>query len=826
MNDEFARPLERGRTATTSISITTAIYAGIALWLVLTGVYLLAYRGHPLSIDEVSIFDSIGSMVNHGTLARTTEFYRAPYVPDAGQAPVLQPLYEPLQVIVSSPLYWLASRLPQIGQFHAVYLSNIIITALTGVSFYAIALLLRFRLSVAWLGALTFGLATLALPYSRWLFREPLMGLFTLWAFYLAVAIQQRIQNHQSYTTLILPFILSILGMIFTKQVSVVFLPAFAICLVPTRTTLRRVLPVVGALVAVLVIFVIGLLILRPEFGDARYSLERWLNPSSYAWQHMLESALGYLISPSRSFWLYSPVLLLSLIGGVMLVRRGMWRLVAAVFFALVTTGAAYGALRLGTYWNGGWSWGPRYMLPLVAPFMLLVLPVLDHLLHPPSDAQNLNLKRAVVGLLIAVSVGLQLLSLVIPYTDLYNELDRVQTESLEEFDSVDTMSLAWLPENWLWSQSSIPYHLSHLRWDQLDTSWRFAPSAAIPLVLIGVLIVVGSVAGILLLRGKAAGRVSSSLIAVTIGGSLLALVIISGVMLWSLRNDGRYIGSRQDVVTLIDDLNTTVRTDDVVFLNGREYMLLFMNWFKAGAYTVALPTPQREEYEPGEAKPTFEQLVENLGEPTAAVVNWAGQTHDRVWVVMQTGPFIPFAMRPLEQYAATTLYPAQDISISPQSRAVLFAAAPTDPAINERVELNPPLLFDEKMQLVSVDFPSGGSMQAGELLPISLNWIPAYEITVNYQVSVQLLNEAGDFVLQRDSQPQGGFGLTISWQPGETMIDHHALLLPDDLPQGEYTLQLVLYDLETQARFAVRQGEQVFEGSAAPVTQIQVTVP
>jgi hypothetical protein len=829
LNREFTRPFEHDAMikAEAKTTLRIGIGAGIALWLVLTGLYLLVYRGYPLSIDEISIFDSIESLVHHNTLARTIEFWRAPYVPAPGQAPTLQPLYEPLQILVSSPLYWVASRLPAIGQFHAVYLSNIIITALTGVSFYIIALLLRFRLTTAWLGALTFGLATLAFPYSRWLFREPLMGLFVLWTFYLAVAIQQRIQNHQRYTVLILPFILSILGMIFTKQVSVLLLPALAICLVPTRTTLRRVLPVIGALVAVLAILVILLLILRPDFGDARYSLERWLNPSSYSWEHMLESFLGYQISPSRSFWLYSPVLLLSFIGAVMLFRRGMWRLPAAVFFALLSTGAAYGALRLGTYWNGGWSWGPRYMLPLAAPFMLLVLPVLDHLLHPPADVHNLYIKRAVVGILIAVSVGIQLLALVIPYTDLYNELDRVQTEALEDFQPFDDETLAWLPENWSWMQSSIPYHLAHLRLDQPDAAWRFAPSAWLPLLLIFIVIAVGVISSLRLLRGNIKEkRLSRNFLLIAIGSSVVAVGIISSVMLWSLRNDGRYIGSRQDVVTLIDQLNTSIRSEDVVFINGNEYMLLFMNWFKSGAYTAVLPYPQREDYSPGEPKPRVEQLINNLGEPTVAAVNWGAQMYERVWLVMQTGPFIPFAMRPLEQYAATVLYPAQEIVVSQQARAVLFAVPPPDISTNERVELNPPLLFDERLQLFNVDFPIGRTIQAGKLLPLSLNWTPANGITVNYQVSVQLLNAQGDLVLQRDSAPHGGFGLTISWLPEQTELDHHALLLPQTLPQGEYTLQVVLYNPETEERFIVRQGDQIFEEAAVPITQIMVTEP
>ncbi len=811
-----ARPTEHGHT------LSAVVYGGLALWLVLTGMYLLVYRGHPLSIDEISIFDSIESLVHHGTLARTIEFYRAPYVAPTGQPPLLQPLYEPLQIIVSSPLYWLASRLPEVGQFHMVYLTNVIITALTGVSVYVIGLRLGFSLKVAWLGALTFGLATIALPYSRWMFREPLMGLFVLWAFYLAVAIQQKMQHNQRYYLLIIPFIAAVLGMIFTKQVSVLLLPALVICLIPTRATLRRILPIAAALAGVIAVLVIGLLVLRPDFGDGRYSLERWLNPSNYAWEYMLESTLGYLVSPARSFWLYSPVLLLAFVGGVILIRRGMWRLAVAVFFALLSTGAAYGALRLGTYWNGGWSWGPRYMLPLVGPFMLLVLPVFDHLLHPGVDARNLAIKRAIVGLLIAVSVGVQLLALVIPYTDLYNELDRLQTQTIEAFVPPENgQVLAWLPENWSWDASSIPYHLINFRLDELDTAWRFAERVWLPLLLVIGVTAAGVGLAVRVLRGHSGKRYPIAL--AVVGASLIVMIVVSGVMLWALRSDGRYIGSRQDVRLLIDDLNNTVQPDDVLFINGSEYMVQFMNWFKAGAYYAALPYPLREDYEPGEPKPTLEQLVSILGEPTARAVDWGASTSDRVWLVMQTGIFTPFAMRPLEQYAATTLYPAHEISMSQEARAVLFAAPPQDAALNEHLDLTPTRLFDERLQLVSVDFPAGRAAQAGELLPLALNWTPTAEIMVNYQVSVQFLNAEGELVLQRDSAPQGSFGLTISWPPGAPMIDHHALLLPEDLAAGEYTLQIVLYDLETNERFPVQQGDTILEDAAAPITMITI---
>ena len=115
-----------------------SVALGIVLFTALAAIYLLFYRGHPLSIDEISTFDSVESLTQHGTLSRTIEFYRQPTI-GANGSPFLPPLYEPMQILAASPFYLLAQASPHLGQIHTVFLLNVAVTALTAVRPFGLA---------------------------------------------------------------------------------------------------------------------------------------------------------------------------------------------------------------------------------------------------------------------------------------------------------------------------------------------------------------------------------------------------------------------------------------------------------------------------------------------------------------------------------------------------------------------------------------------------------------------------------------------------------------------------------------------------------------
>lgn len=80
----------------------------------------------------------------------------------------------------------------------------------------------------------------------------------------------------------------------------------------------------------------------------------------------------GLLLSPGKSIVLYSPPVLLSLLGLAGLRRRRV-RLAEAVVALCVVHLALISSL---SFWSGEWSWGPRYLVLLLAP-LALALPFL-----------------------------------------------------------------------------------------------------------------------------------------------------------------------------------------------------------------------------------------------------------------------------------------------------------------------------------------------------------------------------------------------------------------------------------------------------------------
>ncbi len=97
---------------------------------------------------------------------------------------------------------------------------------------------------------------------------------------------------------------------------------------------------------------------------------------------------------------------------------------------------------------------------------------------------------------------------------------------------------------------------------------------------------------------------------------------------------------------------------------------------------------------------------------------------------------------------------------------------------------------------------PSGEDVKfhAGDVVQLQLEWRTDAPLTQRYKVFVQLLDANGMLVTQRDSEPGGGTLPTIDWPTGETVIDQHALVIPDSLTSAHYELIIGLYDMNDPA--------------------------
>ncbi len=84
----------------------------------------------------------------------------------------------------------------------------------------------------------------------------------------------------------------------------------------------------------------------------------------------------------------------------------------------------------------------------------------------------------------------------------------------------------------------------------------------------------------------------------------------------------------------------------------------------------------------------------------------------------------------------------------------------------------------------------------------LTLIWQAEEQPAADYTVFVHVLRPDGTCcVWQSDAMPRGGAYPTTRWRPGEVVVDPYAIVLPADLPPGEYAIEVGLYLAETGQR-------------------------
>jgi 4-amino-4-deoxy-L-arabinose transferase-like glycosyltransferase len=142
--------------------------------------------------------------------------------------------------------------------------------------------------------------------------------------------------------------------------------------------------------------------------------------------------------------------------------------------------------------------------------------------------------------------------------------------------------------------------------------------------------------------------------------------------------------------------------------------------------------------------------------------------------------------------------------------------AAPAAPAVTVGVG------FGDAIELIGYDLPVG-PWQPGDVVPLTLLWQGQGQVEEDYSVFVHLLDGSGQPLAQVDSAPVGGSRPTSGWREGETIVDRHGLLLPDDLPPGKYELHMGLYLPATGERLPVRDAKGNVLGDSLSLGWLQV---
>jgi hypothetical protein len=295
-------------------------------------------------------------------------------------------------------------------------------------------------------------------------------------------------------------------------------------------------------------------------------------------------------------------------------------------------------------------------------------------------------------------------------------------------------------------------------------------------------------------LRGfqRSAIRATLFRVAAAAGGAWLIFNLIAGLA--PLHEDPAF--QRADYRGIARDITSAVRDGDAIVLDAPNQQEVFNYYYEGPAPVYALP--------PG---------LGGDDEATRAAVREIIAAHDRAFVV-----FWGEAERDPNRVVETTLDSEAfevgdtwygDVRLSRYVMPAVFPA-PTDSGAR----------FGDSITLLSYALNSA-MVAAGDVLQIHLNWSTAAPLDTRYKVFVQLLDEDGVLVAQRDSEPGGGLALTTTWTPGQVVGDNHGLRIPDDLPPAHYLLIMGLYDInQPTARLYVGDSD------ALTLAEIDVTDP
>jgi hypothetical protein len=302
------------------------------------------------SVDGYSMLEVADSLVAHHNVTVPAGLG----IP--GKGGLIYSSWYPLQSILAVPIVAVALKVSSVLHVPAHYVESLSVTvlpalytALTVAVVYLLSLSLGGDDMGAWVAAIAYGFSTIALAYTRDFYADPLLALLMALGLLLSF-------RHGAAWMIISVTALAVLA----KPTGIILGPVLSgYLLLKTRRFRFSLLPGIGSAIGLALYFLYN----SYRFGNFLTFGQSW----KFSINFIPGGVVGLLISPGAGLLWFCPCVLLTVVAlrQIKIRRLEGWTIIALAASSVVLHS-------LWSVWNGGWSWGPRLLLPVLPGLVAL----------------------------------------------------------------------------------------------------------------------------------------------------------------------------------------------------------------------------------------------------------------------------------------------------------------------------------------------------------------------------------------------------------------------------------------------------------------------
>ena len=376
--------------------------------------YLITNSGHLGTYDAAMEYEVTKNFIQHGSFELKDEQF------DEGSAALGTngKLYSPHglgQSLAMIPFYFIGEgtsklfpRFPGVWIHHfCVSLMNPMLMALTCVVLYLFQRRMGFHQRIAMVATCICGIVTIAFPYTKVSFDVTLTAFCLLSAAYLIYRFRTTLGSEWAFFSGV--FVgLSLLTRLASFLVIPPFFFYFILCIKKENLNAFRIAQLMISFSIPIAISMIILGCYNAHRFGVFYEDGHALDAAVKLTTPFLVGFAGQLISPGKGLFLYSPILIFSVLGVQKLYRIHSWE---TLLFMSIICGNLFFYSKLAN-WSGDWCWGPRFTVPIV-PFLTLFI---GTFLNETDMGKRIGLRYIWITLLI-LSLCVQILGVTIDGT-------------------------------------------------------------------------------------------------------------------------------------------------------------------------------------------------------------------------------------------------------------------------------------------------------------------------------------------------------------------------------------------------------------------------